>query len=251
MGAPPACCVREGGGGRTGTRPFLRNVVARGEITPAPERRDVYWTVPRIWPGATYVCVASGPGLTGQQIEHVRRAHAEGRCRVITINGRITPRGADLNAPFADVCYAADAKWWRTAQNVPGFQGLKVSVQENEFGDIHVLKHVENEGLSTDPAYLHTGGNSGYQAINLGMLMGGVRAILLGYSMRLGPNGERHHHGDHPPTMHNPGPGNFARWMKAFATLPASAKACGLEIVNCTPDTALEMFPKARVEDVL
>lgn len=253
VGASPAGRLRKGGGCRTGIGPFHRTVVLRGDISPAPERRNVYWTVPRIWPGETYVCIASGPGLTRDQVEHVQRARAAGKCRVITINGAIRRdgSGADLNAPFADVLYAADANWWRKAQNVPGFEGLKVSVQEIEFGDVNVLKHREDPGLSTDPACLHTGGNSGYQAINLGNLMGGTRALLLGYSMRLGPKGERHHHGDHPPSMNNPAEGNFRRWLKAFETLPESARACGLEIVNCTPDSALEMFPRARIEDVL
>lgn len=201
--------------------------------------------VPRCWPGATVVCVASGPSLTRDDVERVRVAHSEGRCRVITINGRITERGCELNAPFADVLYGADATWWRAAKNAPGFRGLKVSCTPNEFRDVLVLEHRHEPGLSHDPGVLHTGGNSGYQAINLAILLGASRVLLLGYDMRH-RDGKKHWHGDHPAGMTNPREGNFKGWLANFATIETDA-----DVINCTPGSALTCFPMANLEDVL
>ena len=91
---------------------------------------------------------------------------------------------------------------------------------------------------------LHTGGNSGYQAANLAALLnGGARLILLGYDMMLGPNGERHHHPDHPGR--NPDAKQLARWAGLFATIE------GYDIVNCSRRSAIDCFPRADLEDVL
>lgn len=93
---------------------------------------------------------------------------------------------------------------------------------------------------------IRTGGNSGYQALNLAVLLGASRIILLGYDMR-----GSHWHGDHPKRLANPKESDFAAWRARFATtLPDLARA-GVEVLNCSRDTALECFARARLEDVI
>ena len=70
------------------------------------------WSVPRLWPGATVACLGCGPSLNADQVVLLR-----GRARVIAIND------AWRVAPWADVLYGCDGRWWRKHGGVPGFGG--------------------------------------------------------------------------------------------------------------------------------
>lgn len=190
----------------------------------------------RIWPGETVVCIATGPSLTHEDVASVR-----GRARVIAVND------AYQLAPWADCLYAADGKWWRWHQGVPGFAGLKFSINEradqnrSKLGAV-ILKNAGRRGLSLSPTGLTTGSNSGYQAINLAVHFGAQRIVLLGYDMR-----GRHFFGEHPDKTVPP----FDRSIAAFATLVAPLALLGVEVVNCTPNSALTCFPTASLRECL
>lgn len=101
--------------------------------------------------------------------------------------------------------------------------------------------------MSKDPAYLCTGGNSGYQAVNLAFLLGADPIYLLGYDMKIGPNGQKHWHPDH--AGRNPGEVQLNTWAENFETMLPDLD--GVSVVNCSRETAIECFPRARIEDVL
>lgn len=106
-------------------------------------------------------------------------------------------------------------------------------------------------GLATDPRAVHTGGNSGYQALNVALHCGAPRWLLLGFDMQLGPGGRAHFHGAHPGAMNNPDAGTIRGWIRAFETLPAQLAALGVEVINCSRDTALTSFPRATIQEAL
>jgi hypothetical protein len=93
---------------------------------------------------------------------------------------------------------------------------------------------------------IHFGGNSGYQAINLAFLLGARRILLLGFDMGYGKSGKRHFFGDHPGGMNVPSP--FPDFINSFRSVAAQAPDLGLEIVNCSRETALDCFPRAPIE---
>jgi hypothetical protein len=68
--------------------------------------------------------------------------------------------------------------------------------------------------------------------------------------MKLGPNGAAHWHPDHVMTT-NPGEGQFQGWLPHYRTLPPDLEKAGVEVVNCTPGSALDCFPRAKLEEVL
>ncbi len=113
------------------------------------------------------------------------------------------------------------------------------------------MRGVNKPGLSLNRAIIHEGANSGYQAINLAVHFGVRRILLLGYDMKLGPDGQSHHHPPHPHGMPNPKPSEFKRWIKNFGTMGPDLDRAGVEVTNCSLDTALDCFPKARLEEVL
>ncbi len=186
--------------------------------------------VPKLWPGATIVCAATGPSLTAAQLDRCRLD-----ARVIAVNN------AYQLAPWADVLYACDQKWWHWHKGVPTFRGLKYSLNAS-YPDVKVLKNVGQTGLSSNPSGLMTGHNSGYQAINLAVHLGAARILLLGYDMQGG-----HFFGKHPDKSAPP----FAACLKAFPTLVKPLAALGIEIVNCTPGSALTCFPMRSLDEAL
>ena len=123
------------------------------------------------------------------------------------------------------------------------FDGLKVTQDQRAADEFSLLRvpSVDEPGLSASPLRIHQGGNSGYQALNLAVLLGSERIILLGYDMHGG-----HWHGRHGGRLNNPEPGNFARWIAAFRTVRAP-----VPVINCTPGSALDVFPLANLETVL
>lgn len=92
-------------------------------------------------------------------------------------------------------------------------------------------------------------GNSGAGAIAVACLSGASRVLMLGYDCQH-TGGQRHWHGDHPPgTAGNAAPQTVAKWPGHFRALRKAFP--GVEIINCSRETALDVFPRANLEDVL
>ncbi len=180
--------------------------------------------------------------MTQEQIDYCR-----GKARVVVINTTWE------KAPWADVLYACDSAWWNQYGGVPGFEGLKYSQDDCAlvYPTVRHIASVDAPGLSLNRAIIHQGGNGGYQAINLVVHFGVKRIILLGYDMKPGPDGQHHHHAAHPAGMNNPNASNYERWIEMYKTMEPDLNRAGVSIVNCSLDTALDCFPRARLEEVL
>ena len=106
-------------------------------------------------------------------------------------------------------------------------------------------------GLSTDPNYIHYHHGSGPQVVNIALHKGIKRMLLVGWDMKY--TEEKHYFGDYPPELqHNPktGPGGeFIGLIKEMETI--KPEDYGIEIINCTPGSAMKCFPIMRLEDAL
>lgn len=203
------------------------------------------------WRGATAVIVASGPSLTPDQCLHVemwRKTPSVERRIVIAINT------SWQRAPFADMLYACDGAWWR-ARETPGdatnyeraaanfhksqlwTQDIKAASELN----LQLIRSQANHGLSKNRKVINQGKNSAYQAINIGFLAGVKRFVLLGVDCK-----GTHWHGNHPSPLSNSLPHKM--WMGFFAGLAADLRAEGIPVVNCSPGTALSVFPTGDIE---
>lgn len=194
----------------------------------------------RIWTDATVCIAASGPSLTEAQLDLVR-----GRAKLIVINSTFRL------APWSDALYACDGRWWTENPDAFSFAGLKFSLHRTVDRSVLAFEAGKVEGLEHNRSKLATGGNSGHQAINLAVHLGAARIVLVGYDMKLGQNGQAHHHPDHPPPSKNPPAVNLARWAARFETMVEPLRAAGVEVVNATPGSAIECFPRAQLEDAL
>ena len=186
----------------------------------------------------TVVCLGGGPSLTPDDVAAVR-----GKAGVIAIND------AYKLAPWADVLYAADAKWWAWHQGVPDFRGLKFSLQPDagRWPGVQVLRNTGERGLEASPTGLRTGRNSGYQAINLAVHLGATRVLLLGYDMGPAADGKTHWFGDHPDKAPSP----YVVFLERFADMVTPLQQLGVTVINCSRRTALTVFPQQALEEAL
>lgn len=224
-------------------------------LTPRPVA-----VVPRCWPGETVVCLGGGSSLTAADV-----AYCRDKARVIAIKeaGCCRIPGQVAPAPWADVLYAADEKYWRFVQGAPEFAGQKYSIQQNArehphlrqpitewaapYPDLHVLRDTGVDGLESDPSGLKTGHNSGYQAIGLAVHFGAVRIVLLGYDMVRGPSGHQNWFGPHRTHL----PSNFELFLNKYLTIVAPLQQLGITVVNASRFTMLGAFPQVPLEEAL
>lgn len=208
-------------------------------MKPLPPPKFVHATVPRLLPnGGTVVCLGGGPSLTEADV-----AYCRGKADlVIAINN------AYQLAPWADVLYACDARFWTWHRGVKSFKGLKFSLQKAAavWSAVGVLKRTGDYGLERKPHGLRTGRNSGYQAINVALHLGATRVLLLGYDMQL-TGGRCHWHPPHP----NNQPPPVQSFRGAFRMLAPQLAGYGLTVINCSRETALTCFPCQPLEQAL
>ncbi len=204
----------------------------------AAARTPVYASVPRLWPGGTILCVASGPSLTQEDVDYCRGK----------VDATIVINTSYRMAPWADVLYAADEHWWGWHKGVPDFTGLKFSCSSGaaKWG-VSILKNTGSDGLEVSPDGVRTGRNSGFQATNIAVHLGASKIIWLGYDMQNGPKGESHWHGDHPDARQSP----FSIFIEKFNSLRDPLKELGIEVWNCSRRTALKAFPVRPLREVL
>jgi hypothetical protein len=197
---------------------------------------------PLDWSGQTCVVCASGPSFTEYQATVVKCA----RVKIIVVNNSWE------RIPSADVLYACDFLWWKmyydaVAKRFAGQLWTQDRSAAERWPKIQCLRNEARPGLGK--AGIRTNGNGGAGAINLAYLFGVRRILLVGYDMKLGSSGEKHWHPDHPkPLVQSQ---TFEEWRHKFHTFSKDLKAAGCEVLNCSPGSALEAFPRSMIEEEL
>lgn len=184
-------------------------------------------------------------------MEAVKSAKDAGSARVIAVNNTWE------RAPWADALYACDAPWWRHYR--PNFKGQRWSQSHDAStlgtGVRHVLG-LPRDDLSFDPAHIHNGRNGGFQALNLAILFGAAKIILLGFDMQA-TDGKTHWHGDHEvrrggERLTNPDANRFQEWLRAFERAARQLKDRGEpRVINATTETALTCFEQMELGEAL
>lgn len=179
--------------------------------------------------------MASGPSMSSSVAEVVRASGHDS----IVINSTYKL------APWASMLYACDAGWWfYHAQEALKFQGLKVTQSDCvPFKSVMCVKSTGTEGFDDNPSCIRTGMNSAYQAVHIAVHAGAKRILLCGVDMH-GVNW----HGPHPSPLRNTKQTGFDLMLKYWGTLAPELSGRGVEVINCSLDSALDVFPKARLE---
>jgi hypothetical protein len=209
----------------------------RGRIAIATE------TVEPRWSGLAIVA-ATGPSLTPEIAAQCRGHH----CIAVSDAYRLLP--------FAEVMYSCDSAWWRYHKGCMDFAGERWSSHApganckegvaKAYG-LKLVTGIHRNSFSRQPDAIHYGSNSGFQAVNLAILFGATRIALVGFDMQL-VEGKQHFFGNHPKGVRRHTV--FAKFLLAFNEA-AKVMPEGIEIINCTPGSALKAFPFGNLSEVL
>lgn len=209
------------------------------------------------WRGECVAIIASGPSAKKVDLNKLRD-----RIHVIVINE------SHRLCPWADVLYSCDAEWWSLRRNeVEGFSGLKITNgPRNDSWDgmnptklgipglqmVHIAKRNGlwvNDFLFDRPGEIGSGGNSGFQTINLSAQFGATGIGLVAFDMHT--NGGTHWHGEHPPPLRNPDRSRMYQWRQDLEARAFKLKEKKIDVVNCGLDSSLKCFPKMTIDQML
>lgn len=200
--------------------------------------RDQYWVIPTEWPGETAFVVAGGPSVATQPIELLA-----GR-KVIAVNNSWTV------VPNADFLFFGDSRWWqhygRAAEK--GFRGRIVTCAS---GVSHIprllrVRAFSPPHLSGDRSAVMMRRSSVSGAINLAVLLGAAKIVLLGVDAKPGAAGRTHHHDPHPWGQR---PKCWDDQRNEFYELAKSLR--GVEVINASPGSACKSWPVMTLEQAI
>lgn len=198
------------------------------------------WQVPRIWSGDTVFILAPGPSASQEVADKLRGQ------RVIVVND------AYKLAPWADILYACDVKWWDYHYETLEFAGLKVTLCKDnyvcKYQEVKFLEYAGPFGLSWRPTHLRTCKNSGFQAMNLACLLGAKKIVLCGFDMKQ-VKGEEHFFGAHPESLKQRIP--FEDFITLITKTAPEFVSAGVQVVNATEGSALKCFNFESLESAV
>lgn len=228
----------------------------------------VTWTVPPMWKGGECFILGGGPSIPHQfgvpedvieavttrvqkpsayspYLEPIHDKHVIGVNNVYQI-GR-----------WVGVLFFGDCAWYNVHRPaLAEWTGLKVTCcnrfENRKPKTMEGIKYLgkdmnHRQGISSDPTKVSWNNNSGAAAVSLAAHFGAKRIILLGFDMSLNGKGVSHWHGSHG----NKKPPSFNRHKLGFPVIAAEAKARNIEILNASPNSTLDMFPKVHIKELL
>ncbi len=227
--------------------------------TPYPDE-----AIEPIWEDYTGVLVATGPSLNPNQLNILRDLHEDDNVKVFTINNTF------MVYPWTDCHISCDGPWWRwywpKSQMLREMFCLKYTWYPEiaKAFNIAYVKAIVKDGLSTDPGIVHINHGSGPMMMNLAYHFGIRHMVLLGHDMKFAPDYNaakrhpgsfpRHYFGEYPkplqhwPSVKIPASGHLQGLIDAYAKMQVDE--LGTKVVNCTPESALTMFPYRNWEEV-
>lgn len=199
------------------------------------------------------MCIGTGPSLTPQQIECAR-----GKGFALTGCNNTWEMIPDLR-----VLYACNEGWWAhywsdALAAHPCEKWTTNAAAAKRYG-VNWIAERDGRGLSDGP-HIHHGHGSGYSLLNLVYLMGARRVVLLGYDMKYAPDydGRRRDVGSKPRHYFGEYPESLLHWPKAQVRAGVHvglvqryrevAEQGRIEILNATPDSALDCFPRVPID---
>lgn len=207
---------------------------------PKIKRAEPTWTEPCI-------IAAPGPSLASVATQ-IRLKRIVDQWRIIVVND------AYKLIPCADILYAVDNAWWHIHKDCKGFFGEKWAAHEQtphelhgndkrdiaDKYDVNLIFGKDGDEFSRDPSFIRYGSNSGFQAINLAMLMGAKDIVLVGFDM-CRVDGKAHFFGDHPQGLQNTSDDGYRQFVRHYVTAKKRMPS-DVRIINATPGSALNCF---------
>ncbi len=202
--------------------------------------------------GEIAVSLATGPSLRDTDFGRLERLCRDPRVVTIAVNGSAE------RFSWPDYLVTVDSAFMRRRMNLPNFKGRKVATftldaerpEQYVRDDVLFIELRRKKGLSRNRGRLHAGGNSGFVAIGLAYLTGARFILLLGHDQR---HQSQYWHDEGEVQLHKRG--RFeSRWVMqipAFKTAAEQMKGDGIEVLNASPESALDFFDRCTPEEGL
>lgn len=203
------------------------------------------WTPAPLFAGRTVFILGGGPSLRLFHVEQLR-----GRA-VVAVNSAV------LACPWADVLCFQDHPWFEAhAAAVDSFEGLICTTAQRSKAArperIHRLYQEIRADFPIGRPTIKHGRSSGHVAVSLAIAMAAARVVLIGFDCRVvtdeAGQARSHFHDEAPPKPEALYSDDFRPAWRGWA---AAATRAGVEVLNCTPGSALEEFPRAELAAVL
>ena len=206
--------------------------------------------IPRKYPGETAIVCGTGPSITPEIIKTVNHS-----------GHRVFGANRAYEIFNCDVIHGCNYQFWHHYwPQIKGQSFDKWTTRPELEGVYPSLEYIEErweDGLSSDPSWISAHHGTGPQLVNIAYLYGCTRLLLVGWDMRyLGKTGPRQYTrrrylGEDPLTINHwpqTGPnGEQTGLIKEMETIrPADY---GIEIINCTPDSAMHCFPMGELSE--
>jgi len=213
------------------------------------------WTPPKLWQGSTCYILGGGPSLLNVNFDLIKGS------RIIAVNNAYGNPVAKLNGELShyeprnwvDVCWFGDGQWyWWHKPWLKAFSGILATCKDTFYGvtGVKTLKRSRKTyGIEEKPGQVCWNLNSGASAINLAYHLGVKRIILLGFDMH-NVEKKKNWHNDHKTNVTNIN-NIYNRHLKSFPIIMKDAERLGLEIINCTPNSAITEIPIQELEKVV
>ena len=196
------------------------------------------------------VIIGTGPSLTLEQIEKVSHLRKFGANRAFEFNVDVLH---GCNYQFWD-------HYWPQVKDLPCEKWTTRPELKGKYPGLNYIEERWIDGLSTDPSYVAAHHGTGPQVLNLALHYGCKVMFLIGWDMKFPGKidnrrytGKRHYFGEDPLTeIHWPKTspdGSLGGLIREMETI--HPEDYGIEIINCTPGSAMTCFPMMDLDKAL
>jgi len=148
------------------------------------------------------------------------------------------------------ICVFGDVRWFTTfEQELALYKGVVfTNSQQLQKTKLPWLWTMPRKGSGLHEDALGWNANTGAEAINLALLLGAKRIFLLGFDMHLSKDGKSNWHRNR---LDKPNENIYSKFLRGFVALSKDLpkKFPGVEIINVTDDSGLNLFPKIGIEE--
>jgi len=230
------------------------------------------WVVPKIWEDGEVWILGGGPSIIEQfeipekVVQNVLEKKALPNTYSPYLSAIHKKHIIGINMSYQigdwiDMIFFGDSGFFLGNQEkLASFPGLKVTCHPNA-GKQAWVKYLARDythpkGISENPKMVSWNSNSGAAAISLAAHTGAKRIILLGFDMKLDDSNKQHWHDAYnrlEGLKANPNPKSlpFNRHLIGFNEIAKDAKRLGIEIINASPNSAITVFQKVSVKELL
>lgn len=198
------------------------------------------------WDDRPVAIIGGGASLKGIDLEPLKHCHT------------VAVKGTLFDHRWAEMGFGVDSldlrRWWRKLGSAAMPVWWAVADRWTDPDKLYfppplrLIQRTRYEAkLSEEMGRISSGGSSGFGALNVAYLKRAKLVVLFGFDYKpLG--GEWHANGSHYNPRHYYNPQDWKEWAFNFSLIGGQLKQRGVEVVNASPDSSIEAFPKVTVE---